>query len=149
MSLEKKAFDDEVQEEAALGNLGYQQELKRSFGLLGMIGFSFSIVTSWTALGGVLIVGVQSGGPPVMIYSWIAISIFSLAVGYSMAEMCSAYPVAGGQYSWVAMLAPPKIARGMSWITGWFMITGRASRTDIVEVELTLFHRNTQYGSNQ
>ena len=124
MSSDVKAFSEGVQEDTVLENLGYQQELKRSFGLLGMIGFSFSIVTSWTALGGVLIVGVESGGPPVMIYSWIGISIFALAVAYSMAEMCSAYPLAGGQYSWVAVLAPPKIARGMSWLTGWFMITG-------------------------
>ena len=120
----EKVFSEDVQEDVVLQYLGYQQELKRSFGLLGMIGFSFSIVTSWTALGSVLIIGVESGGPPVMIWSWIGISVFSLAVAYSMAEICSAYPVAGGQYSWVAILAPPKIARSMSWITGWFMITG-------------------------
>lgn len=41
-----------------------------------------------------------------------------------MAEMCSAYPVAGGQYSWVAMLAPKKVARGLSYICGWFMLIG-------------------------
>ncbi|KAI4141852.1 MAG: hypothetical protein L6R39_005162 [Caloplaca ligustica] len=111
-------------EDAVLSKLGYQQELKRSFGLLGMIGFSFSIVTSWTALGSVLIIGVQSGGPPVMIYSWIGICILTLAVAYSLAEICSAFPTNGGQYSWVAMLAPPRMARGMSWVTGWFMITG-------------------------
>ncbi|KAL8690621.1 MAG: hypothetical protein Q9218_003974 [Villophora microphyllina] len=120
----EKVFHEDVQEDAVLESLGYQQELKRSFGLLGMIGFSFSIVTSWTALGGTLIIGVESGGPPVMIYSWIGISIFALAVAYSMAEICSAYPVAGGQYSWVAVLAPPSVARGLSYVTGWFMITG-------------------------
>ena len=124
MSADEKFAHEEVDEDVKLETLGYQQELKRSFSLLGMIGFSFSIVTSWTALGGVLIVGVESGGPPVMIYSWIGVSIFGLAVAYSMAEMCSAYPLAGGQYSWVAVLAPPKVARGMSWITGWFMIVG-------------------------
>lgn len=124
MSDNQKTFEDDVQEVTVLENLGYQQELKRSFGLLGMIGFSFSIVTCWTALSGVLIIGVISGGPLVMIYSWIGICVFSLAVAYSMAEICSAYPVAGGQYSWVAILAPPRVARGMSWITGWFMITG-------------------------
>ena len=123
-SSKEKIFYDETQEDAVLEQLGYTQELKRSFGLLGMIGFSFGIVTSWSALGGVLIVGVESGGPPVMIYSWIGISIFALAVAYSMAEICSSFPVAGGQYSWVAVLAPPKIARGLSWVTGWFMITG-------------------------
>lgn len=125
MADEKAIFSGDIQEETVLENLGYQQELKRSFGLLGMVGFSFSIVTSWTALGSVLIIGVESGGPPVMIWSWIGISICALAVAYSLAEICSAYPVAGGQYSWVALLAPPKIARGMSWVTGWFMITGQ------------------------
>lgn len=124
MATKEEVFDSELKEDAVLESLGYKQELKRSFGLLGMLGFSFSIVTSWSALGGVLIVGVLSGGPPVMIWSWIGISIFSLAVAYSMAEICSCYPLAGGQYSWVAILAPPSVARGLSWITGWFMIVG-------------------------
>ena len=143
-----KAFDEDVQEDAVLESLGYQQELKRSFGLLGMIGFSFSIVTSWTALGGVLIVGVESGGPPVMIYSWIGISIFALAVAYSMAEICSAYPVAGGQYSWVAVLAPPSVARGMSYVTGWFMITGMNPQVELEEIGLTV-SRDPCYGCHE
>lgn len=99
-------------------------ELKRSFSLIGMIGFAFSIVTCWTALGGVLTVGILSGGPPVMVWSWLGISVATLAVAYSFAEMCSAYPVAGGQYSWVAILAPKSISRGMSYVTGWFMVVG-------------------------
>ncbi|RAH69324.1 putative GABA permease [Aspergillus aculeatinus CBS 121060] len=124
--------DDEIQqippasagEDVRLEHLGYEQELKRSFGLLGMIGFSFSVVTSWTALSGVFIVGVTSGGPPVMVFSFIGVSLLTLAVAIPMAEMCSMYPVAGGQYSWVAALAPPKIARGLSYVTGWFMLIG-------------------------
>src|ERR1043165_5341584 len=94
------------------------QELKRGFGLLGMVGFSFSIVTSWTALSGVLIIGVESGGPPVMIWGWLAVCLATLTVAYSMAEMCSAYPLAGGQYSWVAILAPQRWARGFSYVCG-------------------------------
>ncbi|KAF2104499.1 GABA permease [Rhizodiscina lignyota] len=122
--LPEKVFDQSLSEDAALEKLGYEQELKRSFGLFGMIGFSFSIVTCWTALGGVLIVGVESGGAPVMIYGWIGVCLVALAVAYSMAEMCSAYPVAGGQYSWVAILAPQKWARGLSYVCGWFMVIG-------------------------
>jgi choline transport protein len=63
------------------------QEFKRSFGLLGMVGFSFSIVTCWTALSGVLIIGVESGGPPIMVWGWVGVCAASLAVAYSMAEV--------------------------------------------------------------
>jgi choline transport protein len=82
-----QVFDANAQEDAALEELGYKQELKRSFGLVGMVAFSFSIVTSWTALGGTFIIGAESGGPAVMIWSWIGICVVSLAVAYSMAEM--------------------------------------------------------------
>ncbi|KIW20502.1 hypothetical protein PV08_01077 [Exophiala spinifera] len=119
-----EVFDPNLGNEAQLAKLGYEQELKRSFSLLGMVGFSFSIVTCWTALGGTLILGIESGGPPVMVWSWLGICVLSLTVAYSFAEMCSAYPTAGGQYSWVAILAPPKYARGAAWVTGWFMCTG-------------------------
>lgn len=74
MADDQKAFEGDLLEVTVLKNLGYQQELKRSFGLLGMI--SFSIVTYWTALSGVLIIGVLSRGPVVMIYFWIGIFIF-------------------------------------------------------------------------
>ncbi|KAJ5721464.1 uncharacterized protein N7483_009398 [Penicillium malachiteum] len=121
---ESHVFKGTISEDVRLEDLGYEQELKRSFGLLSMIGFSFSVVTSWTALSGVFIVGVTSGGPPVMIYSFIGVSLVTLAVAIPMAEMCSMYPVAGGQYSWVAALAPPKIARGLSYVAGWFMLIG-------------------------
>ena len=39
-----------------------------------------------------------------MIFSWIGISLLSLAVAYSLAEICSAYPVAGGEYGLLWMV---------------------------------------------
>ncbi|KAK5135566.1 hypothetical protein LTR08_005046 [Meristemomyces frigidus] len=117
-------FDQNVEEENALEKLGYTQELKRDFSFIGMVAFSFSIVTCWSALSGVLIIGAESGGPPVMVWSWVGICVVSLAVAYSMAEMSSAIPCAGGQYSWAAVLAPKPIARGFSYVCGWFMLIG-------------------------
>jgi amino acid transporter len=61
-----------------------------------------------------------------MVFSFIGVSLLTLAVAIPMAEMCSMYPVAGGQYSWVAALAPPSIARGLSYISGWFMLIGKS-----------------------
>lgn len=47
MDLQEKSPDGNLSsaEDTKLQNMGYEPELKRSFGLLGMIGFSFSIVT--------------------------------------------------------------------------------------------------------
>ncbi|KAL4804285.1 GABA permease [Aspergillus unguis] len=123
-SLDQNVFAPTANEDLALEHLGYKQEFQRSFSLLDMIGFSFSIVTCWTALSGGFIIGVTAGGPPVMIFGWIGVCVVTLTVAFSMAEMCSRWPVAGGQYSWVALLAPPKISRELSYITGWFMLTG-------------------------
>lgn len=88
---EKKVLDDVNSDDEVLAQLGYTQELKRNFGLLGMVGFSFSIVTCWTALSGVLVIGIEAGGPPIMVWGWLAVCVVTLAVAYSMAEMCSAY----------------------------------------------------------
>jgi choline transport protein len=107
-----------------LESFGYKQELKRDFSLFGMIGFAFSVLTTWTALGGSLVAAIEAGGPPVIIYSWIGVCFFSLFVAYSFAEICSAFPVAGGQYSWVAILTPPKWARLTSYMCGWFIVIG-------------------------
>jgi hypothetical protein len=41
----KDVFDGSTAENATLENMGYEQEFKRSFSLLDMVGFSFSIVT--------------------------------------------------------------------------------------------------------
>ncbi|KAI0150165.1 putative GABA permease [Xylariaceae sp. FL1272] len=121
---EKTVNQDANQAINALEALGYKQELHRSFSLLGMIGFSFSIVTCWTALSGTFTVGISSGGPPVMVWSWIGVTVAALAVALSFAEFCTIFPLSGGQYSWVAALAPPSWARGLSWVTGWFMLIG-------------------------
>ncbi|XXH04752.1 hypothetical protein Hte_011174 [Hypoxylon texense] len=122
--MEETRPKDEVASEATLHALGYDQELRRSFSLIGMIGFSFSIVTCWSALAGTMAVGITSGGPPVMVWSWIIISICAMAVAAAFAEYCAQWPVAGGQYSWVAALAPKHLSRGMAWVTGWFMLIG-------------------------
>jgi len=75
-------------------------------------------------LSGVFIIGVEAGGPPVMIFGWIGVCVVTLFIALAMAEMCARWPVSGGQYSWVAMLAPPKVSRQLSYITGWFMLVG-------------------------
>ncbi|KAK7207821.1 amino acid/polyamine transporter I [Myxozyma melibiosi] len=110
---------------AQLGELGYKQELKRSFSLLSMIGFSFAILTCWTALGTTLSSAMLNGGPSALFWGWVGVCFFTIFVVLSMAEICSAYPVAGGQYSWVLLITDCKPwGRGLSYITGWIQLAG-------------------------
>ena len=37
----------------------------------------------------------------------------------SLAEICAVFPVPGGQYDWTFLLAPPRIASGLSFYVGW------------------------------
>lgn len=83
-----------------------------------------------------------------MVFSFIGVSLLTMAVAIPMAEMCSMYPVAGGQYSWVAALAPPKIARGLSYVTGWFMNIG-AFCFLCMNRPILISNRYPSHGSNE
>ena len=41
-----------------------------------------------------------------------------------MAEFLSAYPTAGGQYHWVAVISWKEWVPILSWITGWINVSG-------------------------
>jgi amino acid transporter len=48
----------------------------------------------------------MNGGPVSAVYGWIGVSITNLLVALSMAEIVSAYPIAGGPYFWCADTCP-------------------------------------------
>jgi amino acid transporter len=55
---------------------------------------------------------------------WVFVSILSLCISASLAEICSVYPCAGGVYYWSAKIASPKYSAIASWITGWLTLVG-------------------------
>ena len=62
--------------------------------------------------------------PPIR---WIAVSLFTTVIGFSMAEICSAYPSAGSVYHWSGQLASPKLGPFASYVTGWLNWLGNAA----------------------
>ena len=61
-----------------------------------------------------------NGGPIVISIGWPVICLLVLPVAFSMSELTSAFPTAGGPYWWAAKLG----GAGWSWFTGWFNIVG-------------------------
>ncbi|MFS8018059.1 putative amino acid/polyamine transporter I, amino acid permease [Helianthus anomalus] len=109
-----------------LNELGYKQELKRDLSccfencrVLSNFAFSFSIISVLTGVTTLYNTGLNFGGPVVLVYGWLVAGGFTMAVGLSMAEICSSYPTSGGLYYWSAKLAGESWAPFASWITGW------------------------------
>ncbi|KAL2421270.1 Choline transport protein [Exophiala dermatitidis] len=119
-----------VQEDAAvLAHLGVKQELKRNFSLFSMLGLAFAILNSWTALGASMSLALPSGGPDAVIWGLIVAGICNLCLASSLAEFLSAYPTAGGQYHWVAVISWKGWVAILSWITGWINTAGWVALT--------------------
>ncbi|CAO3589861.1 unnamed protein product [Absidia cylindrospora] len=74
------------------------------------------------------------GGSIAVIWGWVLVSLFTFAVGLSLSEICSAYPVTGGLYIWVARLAPTEYVPLACWITGycnWLGLTVAITSADL------------------
>jgi amino acid transporter len=107
-------------DEEQLAELGYKQELTRAWSGFTNFAISFTIISvlagTFTTFGQAW----NAGGPIAISIGWPVICAFVLLVAWSMAELTSAYPTAGGPYWWAARLGGP----GWSWFTGWFNIVG-------------------------
>ncbi|KAF8399065.1 hypothetical protein HHK36_014931 [Tetracentron sinense] len=102
-----------------LNQLGYKQELSRSLTAISNFAVTFSIVSVITGLSTTFNTGLSFGGTVTMIYGWPIAGMFTLIVGLSMAEICSAYPTSGGLYFWSSKLCGNEWGPFASWLTGW------------------------------
>ena len=121
-----------------LESLGYKQELTRSLTRLTNYGMTLSVVSISSGVTSLFAYGMITGGPAVMVWGWFVVSIFTLCVSLGMAEICSAYPTAGGLYFWTAILVPEKYKAMASWFTGWFNLVGQFAAVASVDFGLSM-----------
>ncbi|XP_040383479.1 amino-acid permease BAT1 homolog isoform X2 [Oryza brachyantha] len=121
---------------ARLRELGYKQELRRHLSALSNFSISFTILSVLTGVTTLYNTGLAFGGPATMTLGWFVAGAFTMAIGLSMAEICSAFPTSGGLYYWSARLSGERWAPFASWITGWFNIVGQWAGTASVNFSL-------------
>src|SRR4051794_13255302 len=107
-------------DEERLAALGYKQELTRAWSSFTNFAISFTIISVLAGCFTNFGFAWNAGGPAGIAIGWPILCIFVLLVAFSMAELTSAYPTAGGPYWWAAKLG----GKGWSWFTGWFNIVG-------------------------
>src|SRR5881296_2961692 len=119
----------------ALHALGYAQQLYREMGGFSNFAISFSIISVLT--GAVLLFGygLKLAGPIINTVGWPVVSLFTLAVAASMAELASLYPTAGGLYFWAFRLG----GRGWAWTTAWLNMIGQVTITAGINVAAAIY----------
>jgi amino acid transporter len=103
-----------------LHEMGYRQELSRAWSGFTNFAISFTIISVLAGTFTTFSFAWLHGGPIAASIGWPVICAFVLMVGFSMAELTSRYPTAGGPYWWAHDLG----GKGWSWMTGWFNIVG-------------------------
>jgi amino acid transporter len=88
--------------------------------VLSNFSISFTVISVLTGVTTLYNTGLAFGGPATMTLGWFLAGAFTMAVGLSMAEICSAFPTSGGLYYWSARLSGHRWAPFASWITGWY-----------------------------
>ena len=124
MEVRKRNPEYYAGDEATLQRMGHAQELERNFSTMSMLGLAFAILNTWTALSASLNVALPSGGPSAVIWGLLVAGLCNLCLAASLAEFLSAYPTAGGQYHWAAIVCPKRWSRGVSYVTGWINVSG-------------------------
>jgi amino acid transporter len=107
-------------DEEKLAELGYKQELERAWSSFSNFAISFTIISVLAGCFTTYGQAWNNGGPIAISWGWPIICMLILTVAFSMSELASAYPTAGGPYWWAAKLGGP----GWSWFTGWFNVIG-------------------------
>ncbi len=107
-------------DEQRLAELGYKQELNRSWSGFSNFAISFSIISILAGCFTTFGQAWNNGGPIAISIGWPIISAFILVIGFCMSELVSAYPTSGGIYWWASKLGGAKAG----YYTGWLNLIG-------------------------
>src|SRR5665213_2134331 len=83
-------------DEQRLAELGYKQELNRGWSSFSNFAISFSIISVLAGCFTTYGQAWNNGGPIAISIGWPVISLLILTVAFSMSELASAMPTAGG-----------------------------------------------------
>ncbi len=107
-------------DEQRLAELGYKQSLDRAWSSFSNFAISFTIISVLAGCFTTYQFAWNAGGPIAISWGWPIICGLILFVAFSMSELVSKYPTAGGIYYWASDLG----GKTWGWFTGWFNLIG-------------------------
>jgi amino acid transporter len=107
-------------DEKRLAELGYTQSLDRAWSAFSNFAISFTIISVLAGCFTTYLFAWNNGGPIAISWGWPIVCGLILLVAFSMSELVSKYPTAGGIYYWASDLG----GKTWGWFTGWFNLIG-------------------------
>ena len=132
MSVSEPVANADDADALRLAELGYKQELHRGMSGFSNFAVSFSIISVLAGCITTFYLAMDAGGPLAISLGWPVVGLFVLCVALAMAEVCSAYPTAGGLYFWVGRVAR-RNKRVWAWYVGWFNFLGEVAVTAAID----------------
>ena len=118
-----------------LHKMGYAQQLFREMGGFSNFAISFSIISILTGAMLLYGYGLKFAGPMINTIGWPIVSVFTMIIAASMAEIASAYPTAGGLYFWASKLG----GVGWGWWTAWMNMIGQITITAGINIGAAIY----------
>ncbi|KAK3616878.1 hypothetical protein LTR56_025670 [Elasticomyces elasticus] len=87
-----------------------------------IVGLASTVVVTWQNMLFLAAIALSTGG--LAGYFWASLAVFAAmyVVYIGLREKAERWPVAAGQYFWVAQLAPQRYAKLLSYISGWKLL---------------------------
>ncbi|EYB29088.1 hypothetical protein FG05_11111 [Fusarium graminearum] len=103
---------------------GYQQAMPRRFSLWSLGALSFTLTCTWLGTGSSIGISLTEASSAGTLWSLPIAGVMTTIVSLGMAELASAYPVAGAQYYWSFMVARDDYKPFASYLNGWMSVIG-------------------------
>lgn len=88
--------------------VGYQRQMPRQFTLFSLMSLSFALSCTWSGTGSSVGISLTEASSAGTIWSIPIAGVMTAIVTAGMAELSSAFPVAGAQYYWSFMVSNEK-----------------------------------------
>ncbi|KAJ3542333.1 hypothetical protein NM208_g4154 [Fusarium decemcellulare] len=118
--INNQANADALELEAA----GYKQAMPRRFSFWSLGALSFTLTCTWLGTGSSIGISLTEASSAGTLWSLPIAGFMTTIVTLGMAELASAYPVAGAQYYWSFMVARDDHKPFASYLNGWMSVIG-------------------------
>ncbi|KAJ5217987.1 uncharacterized protein N7498_000086 [Penicillium cinerascens] len=115
---------DKHEDDLDLEARGYSREMPRQFSTFSLVALSFSLTCTWSGTGSSIGISLNDASAAGTIWSLPVAALMTAFLSAGVAELASAYPVAGAQYYWAFCVASKDWRTFASYMNGWLSILG-------------------------